>query len=128
VRAVAHAASLPVIALRRAGPCGDRHRRYDHRHAVRARPDLRAEGRDGRFVAAATPARGQGRRLLQFSGDDATAGAHRAMGGVGCVSVTANVVPAPCAALHRAWDAGDLLLAWHRVNVREAGGAAGAGS
>lgn len=45
--------------------------------------------------------------LAQFTGDDATAAAHRAMGGAGCVSVTANLVPAMCVALHRAWDSGD---------------------
>jgi 4-hydroxy-tetrahydrodipicolinate synthase len=49
-----------------------------------------------------------GEQLLQFGGDDATAVAYRAMGGVGCVSVTANVTPALCAALHRSWDEGDL--------------------
>ena len=49
-----------------------------------------------------------GADLLQYSGDDATAAAHRAMGGAGCISVTANVVPKLCAALHRAWDVGDL--------------------
>ena len=30
------------------------------------------------------------------------------MGGIGCISVTANVTPALCALLHRAWDNGDL--------------------
>ena len=45
----------------------------------------------------------------QFSGDDATSAAHRAMGGDGCISVTANVVPALCAAMHRAWASLDLL-------------------
>ena len=30
------------------------------------------------------------------------------MGGIGCISVTANVAPALCALLHRAWDNGDL--------------------
>ncbi|MDR3537755.1 MAG: 4-hydroxy-tetrahydrodipicolinate synthase [Acetobacteraceae bacterium] len=50
-----------------------------------------------------------GSDLLQLSGDDATAPAYRAMGGAGCISVTANVAPALCAALHRAWDAGDLV-------------------
>ena len=30
------------------------------------------------------------------------------MGGIGCISVTANVAPALCAMLHRAWDNGDL--------------------
>lgn len=46
--------------------------------------------------------------LLQFSGDDGTAAAHLAMGGEGCVSVTANVAPALCAALDGAWRAGEL--------------------
>lgn len=50
-----------------------------------------------------------GEALLQMSGDDATAAAYRATGGSGCVSVTANVTPALCAALHRAWDDGDLI-------------------
>lgn len=45
---------------------------------------------------------------MQWSGDDATAAAYRAMGGIGCISVTANVVPALCALLHCAWDLGDL--------------------
>ncbi|MBW6400620.1 4-hydroxy-tetrahydrodipicolinate synthase [Roseomonas sp. HJA6] len=51
--------------------------------------------------------------FAQLSGDDATALAHRAMGGVGCISVTANLVPALCAAMHAAWDAGDTLRARH---------------
>ena len=49
-----------------------------------------------------------GDALLQLSGDDGTAAAHRAMGGHGCVSVAANVVPGLCARLHRAWAVGDL--------------------
>jgi 4-hydroxy-tetrahydrodipicolinate synthase len=48
-----------------------------------------------------------GNHLLQLSGDDATQLAYRAMGGHGCISVTANIVPGLCALLHRAWDAGD---------------------
>jgi len=35
-----------------------------------------------------------GTRLVQFTGEDATTAAYRAMGGSGCVSVTANVVTA----------------------------------
>ncbi len=42
------------------------------------------------------------------SGDDATAATYRAMGGTGCISVAANVAPALCALLDRAWDDGDL--------------------
>lgn len=46
--------------------------------------------------------------FMQWSGDDATAPAHRAMGGIGCISVTANVTPALCALLHRAWNNRDM--------------------
>jgi 4-hydroxy-tetrahydrodipicolinate synthase len=55
-----------------------------------------------------------GDALLQLSGDDATAAGYRAMGGDGCISVTANVAPALCAAMHRAWDAAE-LAAFGRV-------------
>ncbi|MBB4284766.1 4-hydroxy-tetrahydrodipicolinate synthase [Roseospira goensis] len=43
-----------------------------------------------------------------LSGEDATIGAFLGQGGHGCISVTANVAPAQCAALHRAWRDGDL--------------------
>ena len=49
-----------------------------------------------------------GERLLQLTGDDATQAGYRAMGGHGCISVTANVAPALCALLHRAWDDSNL--------------------
>ncbi|MBN9091164.1 MAG: 4-hydroxy-tetrahydrodipicolinate synthase [Reyranella sp.] len=45
-----------------------------------------------------------GREFLLLSGDDATQSPYRAAGGDGCISVTANVVPALVAALHRAHD------------------------
>jgi 4-hydroxy-tetrahydrodipicolinate synthase len=48
-----------------------------------------------------------GAGFAQFSGDDATAAAHLAMGGVGCISVTANLAPALCGALQHAWRIGD---------------------
>ncbi|MDB5489451.1 MAG: 4-hydroxy-tetrahydrodipicolinate synthase [Reyranella sp.] len=48
-----------------------------------------------------------GNGFLLLSGDDPTQGAFRMAGGDGCISVTANVVPALCAALHRACDAGN---------------------
>jgi 4-hydroxy-tetrahydrodipicolinate synthase len=44
----------------------------------------------------------------QLSGEDASVLAHLAMGGVGCISVTANVAPALTAALQQAWVARDL--------------------
>jgi 4-hydroxy-tetrahydrodipicolinate synthase len=52
-----------------------------------------------------------GKDMVQLSGDDATQLAHRAMGGSGCISVTANIVPALCALLHRTWDEGDFATA-----------------
>ena len=45
-----------------------------------------------------------GRDFLLLSGDDASQAAFRDAGGDGCISVTANVAPALCAALHRACD------------------------
>lgn len=44
--------------------------------------------------------------FIQLSGEDHTALAFNAAGGVGCISVTANVAPALCAALQRAWAEG----------------------
>src|SRR5215471_17547977 len=38
----------------------------------------------------------RGDAFMQWSGDDATAPAYRAMGGHGCISVTANVALALC--------------------------------
>ncbi len=46
--------------------------------------------------------------FCQLSGEDATATAFLAQGGHGCISVTANVAPRLCAAMHRAWRDGDL--------------------
>ena len=46
-----------------------------------------------------------GDRFLLLSGDDPTQAAFRRAGGDGCISVTANIAPALCAALHRACDA-----------------------
>ncbi len=46
--------------------------------------------------------------FCQLSGDDATATAFLAQGGVGCISVTSNVAPRLCARMHDAWMAGDL--------------------
>jgi 4-hydroxy-tetrahydrodipicolinate synthase len=50
-----------------------------------------------------------GERFLLLSGDDATQAAFRLAGGDGCISVTANVAPALCAALQKACDRRDSL-------------------
>ena len=48
-----------------------------------------------------------GSDFCQLSGDDATVAGFLAQGGVGCISVVANIAPKLCADLHNAWDAGD---------------------
>ena len=54
---------------------------------------------------------GIGRDFCQLSGDDDTALPHFAAGGVGCISVTANVAPRLCAEFQAACAAGDLATA-----------------
>lgn len=46
--------------------------------------------------------------FCQLSGEDPTIAAFLAQGGHGCISVTANVAPALCAALQTAWHRADL--------------------
>ena len=52
-----------------------------------------------------------GPKFCQLSGEDGTALAFNAAGGVGCISVTANVAPKSCAEMQSAWAAGNLLEA-----------------
>ncbi|MBY9066766.1 4-hydroxy-tetrahydrodipicolinate synthase [Hyphomonas sp. WL0036] len=50
-------------------------------------------------------------QFVLLSGDDPSALGFLAMGGAGCISVTANVMPEACAAMHKAFYAGDLKTA-----------------
>ncbi len=52
-----------------------------------------------------------GKDFIQISGEDPTAVGFNAMGGVGCISVTANVAPQQCAQLQDATLQGDYGLA-----------------
>ncbi|MGB0921986.1 MAG: 4-hydroxy-tetrahydrodipicolinate synthase [Alphaproteobacteria bacterium] len=52
-----------------------------------------------------------GESFAQISGEDGTALAHTAHGGVGCISVSANVAPKECAAFQNALMAGDFKTA-----------------
>lgn len=52
-----------------------------------------------------------GKDFIQMSGEDATAHGFNAQGGVGCISVTANVAPKLCAQLQEATLAGDYAKA-----------------
>ena len=48
------------------------------------------------------------RNFCYLSGEDGTALAYLSQGGVGCISVTANVAPRFCADLHNAWMDNDI--------------------
>ena len=108
IRAVAHATSLPIMLYDVPGRTGaavtdETIARLFERSLIVAVKDATADlSRPPRLRTLC------GEGLLQMSGDDATAAAYRAMGGAGCVSVTANVTPALCAAMHRAWTSGHL--------------------
>jgi 4-hydroxy-tetrahydrodipicolinate synthase len=52
-----------------------------------------------------------GKDFIQVSGEDATALGFNAHGGIGCISVTANVAPALCAQMQAATLAGDYATA-----------------
>jgi len=52
-----------------------------------------------------------GKDFIQLSGEDPTAVGYNAMGGQGCISVTANVAPALCAQMQAASLAGDYAQA-----------------
>ncbi len=69
-----------------------------------------------------------GTDFIQLSGEDATAVGFNAMGGVGCISVTANVAPKLCAEMQQACTDGDfakalalndILLPLHRAMFLE---------
>lgn len=52
-----------------------------------------------------------GEQFVQLSGEDPSSLGHRAMGGAGCISVTANIAPDLCAQMHEAFDNGDMPTA-----------------
>ncbi|MDC9701546.1 MAG: 4-hydroxy-tetrahydrodipicolinate synthase [Alphaproteobacteria bacterium] len=52
-----------------------------------------------------------GSNFIQFSGEDSTALGFNIHGGLGCISVTANIAPAACAQFQNACLDGDWLLA-----------------
>jgi len=52
-----------------------------------------------------------GKDFIQLSGEDGTALAFMAHGGLGCISVAANIVPDQCAAFQKACLAGDFAAA-----------------
>ena len=111
VRAVAHAADLPVMLYDVPSRVGTAvadatvARLFEHGLIFALKDAAGDLTRPQRLAALCGP------DLRQFSGEDATALAHRLLGGHGCVSVTANLVPALGAAMHRACDGGTAQIA-----------------
>jgi 4-hydroxy-tetrahydrodipicolinate synthase len=58
-----------------------------------------------------------GEEFCMLSGEDVTALAFNAQGGVGCISVTANVAPRACSDMQSAWIKGDIARAM-KINDR----------
>lgn len=54
-----------------------------------------------------------GTEFCQLSGEDSTAAAFLAQGGVGCISVLSNIAPKECANLQNAWRNGDFKTVEH---------------
>lgn len=111
-RAVHEASDLPVILYNVPGRTGvnlspetvGRLSRLERIAGIKdATPDLM---RPLRLRAAA-----EKKDFSILSGEDASIVAFLAHGGDGCISVTANVAPALCAGLHRAWAEKD----WERI-------------
>lgn len=106
-RAIHDAAELPIIIYNIPGRCG-----VDMSIATMARlaklPNI--VGVKDATADLARPLRTRimiGSDFCQLSGEDATVVGFLAQGGVGCISVTANVAPRACADLHEAWRRGD---------------------
>ncbi len=53
-----------------------------------------------------------GKEFIQLSGEDMTAMAYNAAGGVGCISVVSNVAPRLCADLQRLASPGIMPRPW----------------
>lgn len=107
--AVAEATDLPIVLYNVPG------RTVTDIHAatvvriVNAFPDkfIGIKDATGQLARVSDHRAGCGAGFAQLSGNDETALAFNAMGGVGCISVTANVAPRLCADFQAAWAAGD---------------------
>ncbi|MES2054786.1 MAG: 4-hydroxy-tetrahydrodipicolinate synthase [Pseudomonadota bacterium] len=80
---------------------------------VQAFPDIFIGVKDatGSLARATEQRAGCGESFVQLSGNDEIALAFNATGGVGCISVTANIAPRLCADFQAAWAAGDTARA-----------------
>ncbi|AJP71590.1 4-hydroxy-tetrahydrodipicolinate synthase [Sphingomonas hengshuiensis] len=107
--AVAEATELPIILYNVPGRTVTDIQPATMARIVAAFPDtfLGVKDATGQLGRVSEQRSGCGAGFVQLSGNDETALAFNAMGGTGCISVTANVAPGLCAEFQAAWAAGD---------------------
>lgn len=111
--AIAREAPLPVVLYNVPGRTVTDIQPATMARIVKAFPDIFIGVKDatGDLGRVTEQRAGCGAGFIQLSGNDETALAFNAMGGIGCVSVTANVAPRLCADFQKAWAAGDTARA-----------------
>ncbi len=111
--AVAKEAPLPIILYNVPGRTVTDIQPGTMARIVKAFPDIFIGVKDatGSLGRVSEQRLGCGADFIQLSGNDETALAFNAIGGVGCISVTANAAPRLCAEFQAAWAAGDRATA-----------------
>lgn len=107
--AVAEATDLPIVLYNVPGRTVTDIQPATVARIVAAFPDrfIGIKDATGQLARVSEHRSGCGDAFVQLSGNDETALAFNAMGGVGCISVSANVAPRLCAEFQAAWAAGD---------------------
>jgi 4-hydroxy-tetrahydrodipicolinate synthase len=107
--AVAQATDLPIVLYNVPGRTVTDIQPATVARIVKAFPDRFVGIKDatGQLGRVTEQRAGCGADFVQLSGNDETALAFNALGGTGCISVTANVAPQLCAEFQAAWAAGD---------------------
>jgi 4-hydroxy-tetrahydrodipicolinate synthase len=111
--AVAGATDLPIVLYNVPGRTVTDIQPATMARIVKAFPDrfIGVKDATGQLGRVSEQRSGCGADFIQLSGNDETALAFNAMGGMGCISVTANVAPRLCADFQAAWAAGDTARA-----------------
>jgi 4-hydroxy-tetrahydrodipicolinate synthase len=107
--AVAKATDLPIILYNVPGRTVTDILPATMARIVEAFPEVFIGVKDatGQLARVSEQRAGCGQGFTQLSGNDETALAFNAMGGVGCISVSANVAPKLCSDFQAAWAVGD---------------------
>lgn len=111
--AIANETSLPIVLYNVPGRTVTDIQPATMARIVKAFPDVFIGVKDatGNLGRVTEQRLGCGAGFAQLSGNDETALAFNAMGGTGCISVTANVAPRLCADFQATWAAGDIAKA-----------------